>query len=97
MGLRDLLRDTFCDSPRPKPARNRHEEIVIQGQMFGVRLDEAPPMGVIGENLPERGKSPLLEVLGVCHFDPRVDFASSNEQSFGRGLSQERSRCHRYH
>lgn len=48
---------------------------------------EAPYVDDVGDNDPKRGSSQLLCVLGFCHLDSRVNFASSNQLLFcgGRG------------
>lgn len=42
-------------------------------------------MGEIGENDPEHEKCQMLGVLGVCHFDQHVAFASANQSLFCGG------------
>ncbi|CAM9871434.1 unnamed protein product, partial [Sphacelaria rigidula] len=42
-------------------------------------------MGDIGGNEPKRRNNQLLIVLGIFHFDLRVDFASPNQPLFSGG------------
>lgn len=51
----------------------------MQRMAAGFRLYKAPHMNGAGENDPERVSSQLRSVLGLCHFDLPVDFASSSQ------------------
>lgn len=80
--------------PPPLP-QNQHKAVkkkaVIQRLIIGFRLHEAPHTdGIIGENEPKRFNPQLLGVLGVSHFDLRVDFASLNQPLFRGGY---RGKC----
>lgn len=53
--------------------------MIIQRNIFRVRLHEAPHIGGTRENVPKCGNSQLLVALGYPHLDSHVDGASSNQ------------------
>lgn len=83
---------TSLPSPPPNQHRNCHKESDHTAHGSCLRLNEAPHMGNIGEECPDRGGSRLLGVHGFGHIDSYVDFTSSNRTVFFRGLSRHQSR-----
>lgn len=71
----------------PNQNRDSHED-GHTSVIAGFRVHQAPHTGNICENAPKVGSSQLLliGVLSFCHFDSRVDLASSKQPFFwGKG------------
>ncbi|CAM9385414.1 unnamed protein product [Sphacelaria rigidula] len=77
--------------PSSKPARRPSHRIGYTCFVADFRLHEAPHTGDIGENDPMHHGFQVPGVLGLRHFCPHVDFASSNKPIFLRGLLRHHS------